>query len=78
MCERCGEMILEQGNEKGAFDYFSRSFFLYNDIGMIAKTNQLATKHKFLADVSLKRPGTASVCSSSRAGWDATASSFGA
>ena len=25
----------------------------------------------------LKRPGTASVCSSSRAGWDATASSFG-
>ena len=78
MCERCGAMILEQGNEKGAFDYFSRSFFLYNDIGMIAKTNQLTTKHKFLADVSLKRPGTASVCSSSRAGWDATASSFGA
>uniref|UniRef100_A0A7S0B3A2 Uncharacterized protein n=1 Tax=Minutocellus polymorphus TaxID=265543 RepID=A0A7S0B3A2_9STRA len=77
MCERCGTMILEQGNEKGSFDYFSRAFFLYNDIGMIAKTNQLVTKHKFLADVSLKRPGTASVCSSSRAGWDATASSFG-
>mmetsp|Transcript_26584 Transcript_26584/g.76786 ORF Transcript_26584/g.76786 Transcript_26584/m.76786 type:complete len:1162 (+) Transcript_26584:287-3772(+) len=77
MCERCGTMILEQGNEKGSFDYFSRAFFLYNDIGMIAKTNQLVTKHKFLADVSLKRPGTASVCSSSRAGWDTTASSFG-
>jgi len=75
MCERCGAMILDQGNEKGAFEYLSRAFFLYNDVGMVAKTNQLVTRHKSLANVSLKRPGTASICSSSKAGWDATASS---
>ena len=82
MCEQCGTMLMERKDQAAAAEeYLVRAYFLYNDWGAGRKVDQLMRKYNFLDEsTALKRPGTSSVGSSSKAGWDgrvAGASAYG-
>ena len=61
MCEKCGLLLLENGNTELASEYLGKALWLFHNWGCGAKFEDLKRRFDFLVDVPRKAVSTGSL-----------------